>query len=57
MNGKKVIGRLSYTYKGQEVGSSNIYFEDNDSLTLKDSIDMSKWFDEAVEVAKKEPFT
>ncbi|MCI8962415.1 MAG: D-alanyl-D-alanine carboxypeptidase [Eubacterium sp.] len=56
MNGKKVIGRLSYIYKGQEVGGSNIYFEDNDSLTLKDSIDMSKWFDEAIEVAKKEPF-
>lgn len=56
MNGKKVIGRLSYTYKGQEVGSSNIYFEENDSLTLKDSIDMSKWFDEAIEVAKQEPF-
>lgn len=56
MNGKKVIGRLSYVYDGQEVGASNIYFEENDSLTLKDSIDMSKWFDEAVEVAKKEPF-
>ena len=56
LNGKKVIGRLSYVYKNQEVGGSNIYFEDNDSLTLKDSIDMSKWFDEAIEVAKKEPF-
>lgn len=56
LNGKKVIGRLSYVYKNQEVGGSNIYFEDNDSLTLKDSIDMSKWFDEPIEVAKKEPF-
>lgn len=55
-NGKKVIGRLSYTYKGQEVGATNIYFDENDSPTLKDSIDMSKWFDEAVETANKPPF-
>ena len=54
-NGRKIIGKLSYTYKGQEVGSSNIYFEENDSPTLKDSIDMSKWFDEAVEIANKQP--
>lgn len=55
-NGKKIIGRLSYTYEGQEVGASNIYFDENDSPTLRDSIDMSKWFDEAVETANKEPF-
>lgn len=55
-NGKKVIGRLSYTYDGQEVGASNIYYDENDSPTLRDSIDMSKWFDEAVETANKEPF-
>lgn len=55
-NGKQVIGRISYTYNKQEVGASNIYFNDNNSPTLKDSIDMSKWFDEAVEVANKEPF-
>ncbi len=54
--GKKVIGRLSYTYNGQEVGASNIYFDEKDSPTLRDSIDMSKWFDEAVETANKEPF-
>ncbi len=54
--GRKIIGRLSYVYKGQEVGSSNIYYDENDSLTLRDSIDMSKWFDEAVETAEKEPF-
>lgn len=55
-NGKKVIGRISYVYKGQEVGGTNIYFDQNDSPTLKDSIDMSKWFDEAVETANKPPF-
>lgn len=55
-NGRKMIGRLSYTYKGQEVGSSNIYFDENDSPTLKDSIDMSKWFDEAIETATKPPY-
>lgn len=55
-NGRKIIGRLSYTYKGQEVGASNIYFDENDSPTLKDSIDMSKWFVEAVETANKPPF-
>lgn len=55
-NGKKIIGKLSYTYKGQEVGSTNIYFDENDSPTLKDSIDMSKWFDEAVETANKPPY-
>lgn len=55
-DGKKVIGKLSYTYDGQEVGGSNIYFDENDSPTLRDSIDMSQWFVEAVETAKKEPF-
>lgn len=55
-NGRKIIGKLSYTYKGQEVGSTNIYFDENDSPTLKDSIDMSKWFDEAVETANKPPY-
>lgn len=55
-DGKKIIGRLSYTYEGQEVGASNIYFDKNDSLTLKDSIDMSQWFVEAVEEASKPPF-
>lgn len=53
--GKKVIGKLSYTYKGQEVGATNIYFDENDSPTLRDSIDMSKWFDEAIETASKPP--
>lgn len=53
---KQVIGRISYTYNKQEVGASNIYYEDNNSPTLKDSIDMSKWFVEAVETANKEPF-
>ncbi len=56
VDGKKVIGRLSYSYKGQEVGATNIYFDESNAPTLKDSIDMSKWFDEAVETANKEPF-
>lgn len=56
VDGRKVIGRLSYTYEGKEVGASNIYFDEGNAPTLKDSIDMSKWFDEAVETANKEPF-
>lgn len=55
-DGKKIIGRLSYTYGGQEVGATNIYYDENDAPTLRDSIDMSKWFVEAVEKANKEPF-
>lgn len=55
-SGRRVIGKISYLYKGKEVGGSNIYFDENDSPTLKDSIDMSKWFVEAVEKAKEEPF-
>lgn len=55
-DGKKIIGRLSYTYEGKEVGATNIYFDESNAPTLKDSIDMSKWFDEAVETANKEPF-
>ncbi len=55
-DGKKIIGRLSYTYQGQEVGASNIYYDESNAPTLKDSIDMSKWFDEAVETANKKPF-
>lgn len=56
VGGKKAIGKLTYTYEGQEVGTTNIYFNENDSLTLKDSIDMSKWFVEAVKKANQEPF-
>lgn len=55
-NGKKVIGKLSYSYKGKEAGASNIYYNDNESPTLKDSIDMSQWFVEAQKKANAEPF-
>lgn len=54
-SGKKVIGQINYQYMGQSVGAFDIYYENQNALTLKDSIDMSKWFDEAVEEAKKEP--
>lgn len=55
-DGKKIIGKISYAYQGQEVGASNIYYDETDALTLKDSIDMSKWFDVAMETANKKPF-
>ncbi|MCR5690786.1 MAG: D-alanyl-D-alanine carboxypeptidase [Eubacterium sp.] len=56
VNGKKVIGHISYTYKGQEVGGSDIYYKQSKILQLNDSIDMSGWFTDAVENANKEPF-
>lgn len=55
-NGKKVIGKISYTYQNQEVGGSDIYYQSKGTATLNDSIDMSEWFDDAVEEANKEPF-
>ena len=55
-NGKKVIGKIVYTYNKQEVGGSDIYYQDKGTPTLKDSINMSEWFDDAVEEASKEPF-
>ena len=54
--GKKIIGKLTYTYKNQNVGGSNIYYKNKSTPTLRDSIDMSQWFDEAVEKANAEPF-
>lgn len=55
-SGKKIIGKLSYIYDGLVVGGSNIYYFPSSSPTLKDSIDMTQWFDEAVEKANEEPF-
>lgn len=54
--GRKVIGRISYTYNDKEVGGSNIYYTDKTPPTLNDSIDMSKWFDDAVEEVNRPPF-
>lgn len=54
--GRKVIGKLTYTYKNRSVGGSNIYYKNKSTPTLRDSIDMSQWFDEAVEKANEEPF-
>lgn len=55
--GKKVIGKISYVYQNQIVGGSDIYYQSKGTATLNDSIDMSKWFDDAVKEAKKEPFS
>lgn len=55
-DGKKIIGKITYTYENKEVGGSNIYYQSKRTATLNDSIDMSEWFDDAVEEAKKEPF-
>ena len=55
-NGKKIIGKISYTYNNQEVGGTNIYYKNTNRATLNDSIDMSEWFDTAVEKAKNGPF-
>jgi D-alanyl-D-alanine carboxypeptidase len=55
--GKMAIGKITYTYKGKEVGGSEIYYQNKTSnLTLTDSFDMSEWFDDAVEEANKDPF-
>ncbi len=54
--GRRVIGRLHYSYAGKEVGGTNIYYEDRGTPTLSDSINMNQWFDEAVEKATEEPF-
>lgn len=55
-DGRKVIGKLTYTYKNKKVGGSNIYYKNKRTPTLSDSIDMSQWFDAAVEKANEEPF-
>lgn len=55
-DGRKVIGKIRFIYQNQEVGGSNIYYQSKGTTTLNDSIDMSEWFDDAVEEANKEPF-
>ena len=55
-DGRKIIGKITYTYENKEVGGSNIYYQNKGTTTLNDSINMSEWFDDAVEEAKKEPF-
>lgn len=55
-NTKKNIGKITYTYDGKEVGGSEIYYENKNDPTLNDSIDMSAWFDDAVEKANEAPF-
>ena len=56
LNGKNVIGHISYTYNGEDVGGADIYYDATDAATLKDSINMTEWFKEAEMTAKKEPF-
>lgn len=55
-NGKRVIGRIRYLYEGKDVGGTYIYYTDRGTPTLTDSINMTKWFDEAVEKANEAPF-
>ena len=55
-DGRKIIGKITYTYKDQEVGGANIYYKANNLPTLNDSIDMSEWFTDAVEEVNKKPF-
>lgn len=55
-NTKKNIGKITYTYNGKEVGGSEIYYDSQSYPLLNDSIDMSKWFDDAIEKANEEPF-
>ncbi len=55
-NGKRVIGRIRYIYEGRDVGGTYIYYTDRGTPTLTDSINMTKWFDEAVEKASEAPF-
>ncbi len=55
-NTKKVIGKVTYTYGDKVVGGSEIFYENKKNPVLNDSIDMSEWFDDAVEKAKEEPF-
>ncbi len=55
-DGKNAIGRIVYTYDGKEVGGSEIYYKNAGLPTLNDSIDMSEWFDDAVEKASRDPF-
>ncbi|MBR6230144.1 MAG: D-alanyl-D-alanine carboxypeptidase [Eubacterium sp.] len=55
-NGKRVIGRIHYSYHDTEVGGTDIYYENRGTPTLSDSINMKQWFDDAVEKATEEPF-
>ena len=56
VDGKKVIGHISYTYNRKEIGGSDIYYAKPAVASLNDSIDMADWFTEAVQTANKEPF-
>ncbi len=54
---KRVIGKITYTYKGSEAGGSDIYYNYSTSqVKLADSFNMAEWFVDAVEEANKAPF-
>ncbi|MCH5268881.1 MAG: D-alanyl-D-alanine carboxypeptidase [Lachnospiraceae bacterium] len=55
-DGRNVIGTVTYTYNNKKVGGSDIYYTEKQLPMLSDSIDMSQWFDAAVEKANEEPF-
>ncbi|MBP3702623.1 MAG: D-alanyl-D-alanine carboxypeptidase [Lachnospiraceae bacterium] len=56
VNGKDVIGKLTYTYEGKEAGGGNILYSRDTSQSLSDSINMDEWFEEAVEKANTPAF-
>lgn len=57
-DGKTAIGKIVYTYKGSEVGGSEIYYQKKtQSVSLTDSINMDQWFEDAVEKANTKPFS
>ena len=56
INGKNVIGKLTYTYNGKEAGGGNIFYSRNENQALSDSINMDEWFEDAVEKANTPAF-
>ena len=55
-DGKRYIGKLTYYYNKKEAGGAEIMYNEPTSATLKDSIDMNEWFEEAVEKANTPDF-
>ncbi|MCR4605692.1 MAG: D-alanyl-D-alanine carboxypeptidase [Eubacterium sp.] len=55
-SGNKAIGQIRYTYDGKDVGGTYVYYKNRGTPTLTDSINMTQWFDEAVEKATEKPF-
>ncbi len=58
--GNTIIGKITYLHEGKEWGGSYLYYKGNTDTSnipsLTDSVDVTEWFKEAVEVANEEPF-